>query len=674
MQIRQFTGYSSQADQLLIDPSKLSQALNICINKGAICNLPYPKETASFGLNVFSWADNGGREKLGVFYLIDSIPWLMVYDATGQIYISKFSIFEGNPFQQVIFDFSSFEHFGNFNTDINYKVSVILPNNIPISGNLLQIGPYIYQLAQLGELNIRPIPRMIKFRQISNTNQTRILGVIGQKSFASVSVISTDIGSITGTFDYAFTLATGDSNDDDFATELTSEDIESNAIAIGTASDYTSNNIRIRGYFQPGETTAGPLLDEVQKGHIYKIGIYSRSSSQGFYYFTNYQTYSIEQEGVDEIGSYVEFIIDNLTAQNLTKTAPGIGDSPQRGVPNPSVHAVEFKSRLYYANLQSNQLEYSQVFLDDSPFKIESQYVEGAELIGGDEEHLSGLIVYLGQLIIFKTNSTYVLTDEITQGQIRQLFNRGCVNANGGKAYVIIDDILYFLDVTGLYAWNGQNDPIRISMDIDEDLRNVKEKQYKYARLTFDERYKHLYLTFPKAHLDTDEQSDIGCFIYHYGELQENGLGVWTKMTVDTQLSQILTAPNGDVYYNRRKRLERMGFIEDETVLDTGGRIWAWQTGILDFGHPIIDKHIRHLYMYLHGFIDTDQYALGYTLKETFKPDQLLSDIITAKDQVRLGFTAQKMILSMNSYSSSTTRRAFRIGGYDIVAHPKKGR
>lgn len=681
--VRRFTGYSSQADRLLIDPAKGSQAINLCIYKNALCNLPYPSITAGTP-DVLLWQEINS-ERLMTFWYIGGFVYLVIFSSSGKI-----TVYRNNPFDDSFIPWT----FSNntidnilpyFSIHSDYQDDNDFSLISGISGNLLQVGSYVFFLCRLGPrsiLNQTPRTFMIKLKKrVGSTILDPRVTSIGLPEISSVTIQSTAAGSITGTYDFAFTIATQYDFFDEPTIDTTSlgeHDIEGNAFIVDSEDTYSSEEITFRLYLEAGLN----LLGQDSQGTRYKLGLYIKEQSDAFYYFGGYVDAIFQQSGIDSNGPYFEFTISSIPTLDRTQVAPGFGDNPRREAPQVSLHATEYKSRVYYANLESNQLEYSQIFLDDSPHKKESQYIEGAELIGSNDDYLSGVIVYLGQLIIFKGASTYVLTDEITQGQIRELFrDKGCVNVHGGKAYIVVNDILYFLDRSGLYMWNGQGDPVKISKDIEEDLEKVREKQFGLARLSIDFRYDLLYLTFPRGHLLPQDQTFQPAFIYHYGEIQDNGIGVWTKTDAGFKLSDIATDRNivstdtrpAIVYQNKSHRLERLGVISNSLSSSEYGRTWGWSSGVLDLGDPLQDKHFKRLALYLKGFTNTDELYIGHEVEEIFQSTRTFTDIVKAVSELRLGFTTGRYVLSFGSYNADSTRRAFRIGGYNIDVH-KRGR
>ena len=74
-----------------------------------------------------------------------------------------------------------------------------------------------------------------------------------------------------------------------------------------------------------------------------------------------------------------------------------------------------------------------------------------------ENETITGLITYLGQLFIFKETKTYVLTDDIQVASLRTIFEDvGCVNVRGGHGYIVADDKLFFVSKNwNLYMFDG---------------------------------------------------------------------------------------------------------------------------------------------------------------------------------------------------------------------------
>jgi hypothetical protein len=121
-----------------------------------------------------------------------------------------------------------------------------------------------------------------------------------------------------------------------------------------------------------------------------------------------------------------------------------------------SVSTINFESRLFYTDIASFGTWGASNFIDINP---------------NNGEFLVATIVFNDQLIIFKNNSTWVLTADglPTNWVLRNL--HPTIGCSGRGTPIIINGFIYFLSTTGLYRTDGTTFE-RISAPVDSFLSN----------------------------------------------------------------------------------------------------------------------------------------------------------------------------------------------------------
>lgn len=422
------------------------------------------------------------------------------------------------------------------------------------------------------------------------------------------------------------------------------------------------------------------------------VKMYAKADDQEFYYFITFLTdlTLVSNLSTNDILVF-DVTFNNLgtifpltqikSFQDLSDTAPlsdvvpilGAHDVPQQGF-----HAEIFKNKMYYSksSIPFNTLQISARTpadeLDTGKF---TAYIERFEFIGKQEEVISGLIKFQGQLIIFKETETYVLTDDLdANGRIRLLFeDKGSVNAEGGKGYLVIEGRLIWVALNGIYSFNGA-ELQEISKPVREFLLTVPFENYSKVRAIPDIRYRVIYFCFG---------DDVDTLIYHYGT------GLWTKrdplrsMIIDSRSkysTEIIKKPNKqDIYTINNKGIDLLGDINTPAKDVDNTRTWSWTSGVFDGGDLEKLKHWVFSKIMSVNF-PTSNYQIiitaitekGEFVIENFdalKPLGIHSNElrlrIEAKEQ--LSFSGQPIPGARNKF----TNTPFRISGLQVQGHIK---
>ncbi len=670
LKVDKFLGYNTKPDEI-INASIASIAENVIINKGDICNIPYPNKvyTSSAWTRVLA----STYKEFIIFYNEDGEYFLLGGDFGGSLSLNVNEIFN---------------NFSNFISPFPGPIHA----NESISGNLVEIGDWILVLQQLGRIStFDEIPYMFRVSrfpigsELPPTNINLIMP-IGLKQPLKIDLEEIgQNGNITGIRDFAITFVTS-FDEDTTTTTLGRRDIESNAtLMTGGEQNFPIFSAPLFKIFLPKDH-----MGFIPKFMDLRVGIYSKKDTQGDYFFHTYKLITGERIREENGDSFIRIPLTNSDPdQDLTKTAPTTGLVPELGshdVPRPARHGAFFKNRMYYASISvpeptrsvgeqdaittgfgvKNRLEYSQTpTIGDVDFGRHRyiNYIEGQQFIGKDTENITGLIEFNGQLIIFKETETIVLTNDVLIGTFRVLFHDlGGININGGKAYIVIKNILYWGSIDSIYSYDGINKPVRISEPIQEDLNKIDSERYSFMRLGSDPRYNLLYINFPTGH-----KGSIGTqksFIYNHEEK------VWTTMSQVEQLFDVFynhRVPLDSkpvVYFNKQDRLEQLGFLDDNALVGFN-RKWIWKSGRLIFNRQAKIKHWKLLRINsVNEFEDLEKFAStpnGDILPFVFVVDK------SSNKELYLGFHSNFVTIKFNQ----TAEKAFRINGFELEAHVK---
>lgn len=762
VKVSRFLGYSSKPDDLIAgNPSIAEDCSNVIINKGDLVNHPYilarfdwtiPESAVEFGSRKSTGQrkeddDNkqqvsGVRgpivfqgEKLLTFYYFQQIPYMLNYRADGNFYFSRFAIFDNPPSSNFLRlgpagVSPGLRDFWPIAFDPIFGRRTTLPqleppeDNRAITGNLLQIGEWIYFFSQFYEVQSAPanLPRMVRFKRTNLNRYTS--GLVGIRAPAGTadSVDTATAGSIPeGDYNFAFTLTTNlksyTSSDSStgHVTKLDPDDIESTAV------EFAGDDVTLDG------TEAATISIYLPSNHTFwepptnpnfgdigftqgLIGVYVKKTDDDdqFYYLAGYYPWINVLTEIDTSSEFLGYrkltVTIDFTTRNKTVIAPLANHVVAHGVPLPARHLEWYKGRLYSLPIESdlgqwplNIIQYSPLDIDEGKIaqdqghtgndslrasKRVANYIDSdsPEFIGDNNQPLTGLIEWRGQLIIFQPRKTWVLTDDIKKGEVRELFNNlGCVNRNGGKGYIVINDILYFVSLHGIYRFDGQNEPQHISEEIEEDLEKIDPKRYTYVRLSSDPRYELLYVNFPVGFTGNSEIPGkvdfVPSFIYHYGK--DEG-GIWTKTNSSLQISDVVVeeptfSSDLRVYYNTQKYLLKSGRLKDADSFD--GRDWNWLSSLIDGGDSSIRKYWRELKILTLDDIDDVKFH-GITLNN--KKNILGVFILDSTKFTHLGAHQEVIQIQLfgatisfqgSAYSPTHYKRnPFRINGFIIDA------
>jgi len=620
MQVTKFTGYSSVRSGITKDISKSSKLINLMINKGNLCNLPY------FTQRLLLSSQNSHR----IFVIYRSQQ--KSNDVYLVIFLSRSVLLQGQE--------NSFLHqtqggsnaFFSFNIDlINFWSEGFDPRysfsdtyHLGLS-KFFQVGKWLYMLALTKDPFMAKgnTPRMLKILpKLSNEAQS-IVQLAGLK--APRKVVFDDFvgsGALTGSYSFAFSFKQktvyNDVNGERVYAISESDRMESNVMTTSpdALQTFAAQNAYYKVYTDIGTLRAEPYTTF--------ISIYVRNSNQVEWYWVEDVSALdniIFTDPNDSNSRYFRILVSNVT-QTVTRLAEFV----KRAIPLPSAHACVFKDRMYwlntaYENSQQywpvNQIQYSQIFRTPGTDVVDytkASYIEDEFLLGDASYNNTGAIEFLGQLILFKENKTYVLTDDILNGgELRVLFeDKGCVNKLAGNGYIIIDSKLYFAAYDGIYMYNGANDPVKISMDIQEDLDKIPSKLYQNVRFGTDSRYGLLYVMFPAV--DSGYYGVHPSFIYHCNELNDDSIGYWTTynaglridsrfspeitelnpINVNANLVQVESVVKDIVYFVHNDNLFIAGNIDDPSVHGSfPARIWMIQTSLLTLNDGSRDKQFN---------------------------------------------------------------------------------
>lgn len=665
---KDFKGYVSKPDALIDHPEIGQDCLNVIVNKGDLCNIPYP-------IRQIEWLD---KLHFCTFHNDNDTWYLVSLDNNSNLYVIKkaneqqatgsLTREQLNELAPEIFSLPASQFFHNF---LSFGDWLYLFEQLPTTPNV----PYHYRRMLRFKFSI--------FESIVNIKPS----LVGIQGPIAAEFLSWTSGYFGDTYDFAFTFITdfpyGTISDrltlKDYRETIGLYNIESNAIILNDEKAYTLKQPTFKLYFPYGFTEVDPLeLPGTELSYI-RVGAYVKKSTETLYSFIGYYALNevLYQETTGDYAGYyyktVEIDVPSGWDRNTDRIANEIGHS----VPKCARHYCYFKNRLYSlpvseklyirVNIEGstttraittkgNKLQVSPLLdeiINDTGLSI--NYPDLARIsafnqlpnyinelleqpIGDDNIDCTGLIEYMGQLIIFKKDSTYVLTDDITRGELRLLFPTiGCIG--GRKAYIIIDNILYFVSREGLYAYNGEN-PTKISDPIEEDFRDSKFG----ICLSTDPRYRLLFITFPNAE---------NTLIYHCN------LGIWTKM--DGNLKEVLQNIYGTIYFNRNEAFEEIGTI-DSTAIIGFHRTAFWKSGLLTGGDDVRRKHWKEFT--LESQIPDVGPALDISIHD--EQDRLISKIYDIHRTVHLGMHTKAVSVKVHN-AFSYNHNPFRVNGFSLT-------
>lgn len=659
-----FLGFSSKPDKIMPNVGIGSDCHNVIINEGDLCNHPYTVEE-------ISWGDD--LERLISIFKLKSFTenFKFIFRSDGfLIYLDKNN------------NVNSFEVLMGFYGE--YLTTEINQFHRAVNGNFFSFGNVIYLLGSfLRYPNFYKNHRLYRMLRIYETGVVDLrpnFGLVGCAQPAKVEHFSYAASSPLDAGEYSFACTFVFNSDFDTLTYnsstsyLSGNDLESNATIWDSGNvTFNGSNTEVLKVYLPKIYANLPRTINIHETfsnlyageRIIAVGVYAKLDVEEEYKFVGFfkPTANIATDNDREY--YIKVNIDSRTAGqafSTTKFARITGHS----VRQVCTQMASYRGRIYsnkfdYPYRLSNELQVSPLYheefllanqhrldlnLSQSQAENIPNYVdENQNKYIGDSKALTGLIEYLQQLVLFKEDSMWVLTDDILIGEVIKIFNVGCCNILGGHGYDILDSILYFVDWTGVYAYSGQTDPIDISEPIKELLAKIDKDRYSYCRLKADNKYNLLYLTFPHgAGMHTEE---IPTYIYHPKEG-----GAWTK--IDPASSLILYQE--ERWLNRRNSLEKLGLLNDEAL---GLIRLFWQSGLLTVPDQVLKKHWKQLRL------QTQYNKSKIGLQVVDKDDHVLKGIDTFQKDMHIGMTMEEIFVAIKLHLSFP----FRINGFNIDVH-----
>lgn len=356
------------------------------------------------------------------------------------------------------------------------------------------------------------------------------------------------------------------------------------------------------------------------------------------------------------------FTVDLNTGSFNTSKIPPIAGAfgPTIGshdVPNPSFHTEWFKQRLYYANIGTNLLQISA----PTPNGIEetgtyTQYIEDQEPIGNANEDITGIIRFLGRLVIFKEREMWVLTDaKDNGGELKLLFSDiGCTNINS-RSYIVYNEVLYWIYNSKVYRYDGEGRPVVISEIIEEDLRALDTSR---IFISVNERYGLIYFSeVPEIDYTTSNRS----LIYNHNN------GTWTK----TVLSFNNIAKVSDYQF----AINNFNFYQLKGIEDTGSKINIlneelsgfytvnWQSSELDFNESGRDKWWKYIITILEelaGIATNDNLIAIRDGREVLA--------FGKKELLKIGRHSKRITIALERAPDNDTLHPFRIREFQLEA------
>lgn len=629
-----FLGYTSKPG-VVNTPGLGVKAENVIVNKGNLCNFPFTKRQIEL-------VNTRGDKLLAIYKFYNKTYFILLdQNVNGDVSITAYkeSIFDDN--EPEIFDFQTYPFLG-----ISFYNQGVLAREW-LGGNILQVGEWLLFLTKTAPAEISQdiLPRMLRIKAFNvdedlgatfptfpspDPDHPMWMGAIGIGKPELIIKDSTDSGDLDGELDFAFTFTTNIASffsatnhgtnelEIDSVYNLGPNDIESEATPYGSTTVFNGSTVG-SVLFRIYSPSINGGAKEPPTNTTPRIGVYIRQGNQAEYYF--YAYFSVisslpkldTDENSDGFGKwYFELNISPTSSIPQEQDANKLAPLDNRNVPRPAYHAAFFKNRIYYAaandrvpRWQLNLMQYSALVTSRG---IEANYIESEVEVGQRSEPITGFIQFLGQLLIFKETEIYVLTDDILLGEFRQIYSGlGCVNVNGGHGYIEIDGKVYFVDKTGIYMWDGQTDPIRISEPIQEDLDNIDERRYSFVRLSTDKRYGLLFVSFPRGNFgplnDSVDTSIQPTFIYHYREsMLERGIYIWTKNNgiygqhsqPDNQGIQIIE-DNKNRYFLTSKNVRQLELLDDNPTHSSFTQVAEWKSTLLDLHEYRRFKHWKFL-------------------------------------------------------------------------------
>jgi len=713
--VKQFQGYSSKADKTWENPALLSLAENCIINKGDLCNFPFP-------LKAFRAApfEQTHENLMFIHYFYKSsavpgdtgiVPIMAMFSRKGKLYVSSHGIFaedvNGNPLT------SAFTNFVEVSLDpvmllpevmypqwplINFDPNPESNEINALAANTIQVGDWTVLLAPFNFVSessesLPYTPQMVRFRGLEYVSSPNILytlepHLLGIKQPIRISYDSVSAGYVTGRYDFGFSFVTSyDGSGSDTSTPPVHthglHDIESNVTILNNEQTYENHSILFKIYLpanwsSPGGTGIRAL----------KLGIYARASNESIYYFIGYSgSLETHQISTDANGNYILFqysgysgFSDLTTLQDPLRNAPLTDVTPipdAHDVPQPARHAAYFKNRMYYAPVgyPHNLMQCSA--LPRSGEKDTGKninYIERQQFVGKAEEKITGFIEFLGQLLILKEDHIFVLPDDISVVAPRLLFsNIGCVNSKGGQAYIVIKDTLYFGSKKGIYSYDGST-LVCISELIREDLESISAIRYSFMRLRHLPRENILMVCFPIGlNSPTDEYPKT--FLYNYEEKAWTSRDGFESDVIEDKTRTQKRSHALNILLLTRNDFTLLGLLTDD--LDPVGAYEPpytphFATSLLTLGDSERFKHWKFCKFYTVTRMSDG--AINFLWPAFLNEKNNLIGASYPTDGTlnlkRIGGFSRQLSIEITAYAGYEDK-SFRINGYEVEAHLK---
>lgn len=693
-----FLGYTSKPDFKVDDLGLGSRCENLIINKGDLCNHPYPIDDLSISSEqttviIFKASYLGAVPHI---YFFEN-PRLNPADSIGVLNRSNLN---GTGIQ--VFD------------DLNSLFSPWLNFFSPHKMNLFIFGDTIYILGDISEIGDNFIQdrqyRMLRSFEDPETPNDIIpsLMSIGQPSkaeWAGTDAHASDEALPAGTYSIACSFIFESEKGTDIDEGLSANwlkglfSLESNATiwdsGEGDAIDGDIASLkawRINVYL-PTDIIGADIdstynMEEFFHSNLgtskrIAIGVYAKLETETIWTYIGayYPTSGIITDGDEHY--VIITLADRVDSENDTEHFTSNTNLPAQftgySIRKRCSQMCYFRGRIYSNKFDEHELGnklqisllYNELFIRYQTFGHSLRdseqlannlpnYVD--ENLGtniGPKGSVTGLIEFLGQLIIFKDDSTWVLTDDILVGELRKLFNVGCCNIKSGDAYCILNNILYFVDWTGIYAYTGDGHPIKISENITEELDEIDKERYSGCRLEADPKYNLVYLIFP--HIDVNEFVKLKTYIFH-----PNEGGVWTKLlnsfsgyALDSSCSSLVLYEQ-DRYLNFPGKFLKLGDLNEPSNYDPINFVWI--SSLIEYPSSDYKKHWKEL-IFQQRFNNTEpmRFNIGSL---AVRPDTVILSEIEDILSTHIGENSKDLKIILQT----TTDQPFRINGFTLEA------
>ncbi len=719
---KNFKGYSSKPDELINNPELGSKCQDMIINKGDLCNYPFTNNVISLvGVEISDTAIILG-EVDGTFFALYINPEdnFKILDLDGVL--DTVVLKDSTPnFSSVVRNIGielrkDKVDIGNF-----VSSSVATYASWIKSGKWYYLHGDTGNEAYSEATTRAPKGRMIRLYVDKEDGIFKVgAGLIGIEAplFVAFNEDAVPPGFVTyhmliqGTYDFAFSFVldpTPIPRDIVSASSLVNQSIlsengvESNAIELRDVTIDSSNDKvpYFHIYFPIGSDLTLPSTYFGGVSNNVKVNVFIRDPSSGQTVYRYLTTASLTDFVTEYDGDFAGLRRASFFAgQEVTPLDLNVSHNPHfsgRSVPWTCNHIAEFKGRYYRDTInqfyhtrsgtdgntvetiksQENSIQVSPSFNEEfigSGLAITDLYraqTVATRHINYTDEKLAfpagegpttGLIEYLGQLIIFKRTETYVLTGDVEglldgTSELRSLWSKlGCV-IEKTIGYIVINDILYFVAQDGIYAFTGQGRPFKISGLIEEDL--LAEPYYKNITLTDYNRYNIMVLSFPELTRNT--------YMYHYKiESKESGSPPYTAWTTGTNNGAVLQDHDLRYWEHDHNLLKLLKSINEPVASSSNLKAPEFDTGMLTLGDDVRNKQWKEWTLEtLTEFITSSN---DYTVKfDTENSNDVVSKSSQIIKRQHVGIYSAMLQMNFTMLSKFKNRTPFRINGFSIT-------